>query len=279
MWFDLTQVRSPCLCITHHTRSIVLLMISNGNMFARMKFDVAQAFPLACSSHQPSMSVSQSALRDVWRGGQDDRMCAMDIAKAWALREASRELHAGKDKLPWVAARVVKNDGTHPSREALRQLFQTIDSDPDWFPGKHSGTKRGPPPVFTAAKRRRCASAMMRLKHEEGDEPSLEEMKQRCPKAVINPETGLPFTDKILRRVLTEDCCDLDPEHPWRFQARLQKRFASDTHTCAWRHAQKAWAQHSPFPRIILAERMHTCVSHGFGDASGIPRLNLTLLS
>ena len=155
-------------------------------------------------------------------------MCAMEIAKAWALREASRELHAGKDKLPWVAARVVKNDGTHPSREALRQLFQTIDSDPDWFPGKHSGTKRGPPPVFTAAKRRRCASAMMRLKHEEGDEPSLEEMKQRCPKAVINPETGLPFTDKILRRVLTEDCYDLDPEHPWRFQARLQKRFASE---------------------------------------------------
>ena len=33
-----------------------------------------------------------------------------------------------------------------------------------------------------------------------------------------------------------------------------------------------------PIPRRILAERMHTCVSHGFGDASGIPPFNLTLL-
>ena len=65
-------------------------------------------------------------------------MCALEIAKAWALREASRELQGGKDKLPWVAARVVKNDGTHPSREALRQLFVTIDNDPDLFPGKHT---------------------------------------------------------------------------------------------------------------------------------------------
>ena len=84
-------------------------------------------------------------------------MCAMEMVKVWALREASRELHDGKDKLPWVAARVVKNDGTRPS-------------------------------------------------------------------------------------------------------------------------AQKVWAQHSPIPRRILAERMHTCVSHGSGNASGIPRFNLTLL-
>ena len=68
---------------------------------------------------------------------------------------------------------------------------------------------------------------MMAVKHGEGDGPNIDEMKQWCPKTVTNPNTGLPFCDKVLRRVLTEDCYDVDPEHPWRFQPRLQKRFLS----------------------------------------------------
>ena len=102
-----------------------------------IRFEITPEVTLLAHSASMQCPASQSALREFWRGGQADRMCALEIAKAWALREASRELQGGKDKLPWVAARVVKNDGTHPSREALRQLFVTIDSDPDWFPGKH----------------------------------------------------------------------------------------------------------------------------------------------
>ena len=44
-------------------------------------------------------------------------MCALEIAKAWALREASRELQGGKDKLPWVAARVVKTMALTPQEK------------------------------------------------------------------------------------------------------------------------------------------------------------------
>ena len=62
---------------------------------------------------------------------------------------------------------------------------------------------------------------MMALKHSKGDEPSLSEMKAQCKGSIINPKTGMPFDDKVLRLVLTEDCYDLDPEHPWRFQPRL----------------------------------------------------------
>ena len=68
----------------------------------------------------------------------------------------------------------------------------------------------------------------MQLKHDEGEEPSLEDMRHRCPGSVTNPQTGLPFSDGVLRRVLNEDCYDVDPEHPWRFQARLRKRFLSE---------------------------------------------------
>ena len=69
---------------------------------------------------------------------------------------------------------------------------------------------------------------MMTVKHDEGEEPSLVEMKVRCPATVTNPNTGLPFCDRILRQVLTEDCYDVDPDHPWRFQPRLQKKFLSE---------------------------------------------------
>ena len=90
-------------------------------------------------------------MREIWLGGRPDRLCLLQVAKAWALREVSRELHDGQDHLPWVAGRVFKNDGTNPGRDALRQLFQKIDSGPDWLPGKQHGEKRGRPPLFTPA--------------------------------------------------------------------------------------------------------------------------------
>ena len=154
-------------------------------------------------------------------------MCAWEQAKALAFREAGRVLHGEAPSLPWIASHVAKNDGTHPTRQALHKFFAAVDADPDWFPGKHNGKKRGPPPLFTRAKRQRCAKVMMALKHSQGDEPSLSEMKVQCKRSTVNPQTGVPFDDKVLRRVLTEDCYDLDPEHPWRFQPRLQKRFLS----------------------------------------------------
>ena len=71
-----------------------------------------------------AMSISQAALREAWLGGREDRLCLMQVAKAWALREIFREIFDGRDHLPWVAERVVKNDGTHPGRDALRQHWQ-----------------------------------------------------------------------------------------------------------------------------------------------------------
>ena len=58
---------------------------------------------------------------------------------------------------------------------------------------------------------------------EEGEDPSYALALQRCPLASLNPQTDLPFTPKYLRKVFTEDCYDITPDNPWRFQRCLQK--------------------------------------------------------
>ena len=58
--------------------------------------------------------MAQEQLRDMWLHAQDGRLCAWEQAKALALREVSRELH-GRTQLEWIAARVEKAGGGHPS--------------------------------------------------------------------------------------------------------------------------------------------------------------------
>ena len=171
-----------------------------------------------------AMAVPQDTLEALWKGGQLDRMCAWEQCRALALKEAYMDLHGGELNVQWVCDRVCKNDGTHPQRQSLHEFFDSVDKDKHWFPGKHSGKRRGPQPVFTLTKKRRCAKVMMQVKTR-GGEPTLEEMKLRCRGSTTNPSTGAPFDDKLLRSVFSEFCYDLDPEYPWRFQARLQKRF------------------------------------------------------
>ena len=42
-----------------------------------------------------------------------------------------------------------------PSQQSLNEFLNKVDADPDWFPGKHSGTKRGLKPLLTKSKRAR----------------------------------------------------------------------------------------------------------------------------
>ena len=79
-------------------------------------------------------------------------------------------------------------------------------------------------PLCTAAKRRCIASAMMSAKAR-GEEPCPAVAVQRCPKACLNPESNAPFCDKTIRKIMTEDCYDVDLARPWRFQTKLQKTF------------------------------------------------------
>ena len=168
--------------------------------------------------------VSQKELAELWHSAKAGGLSPWQQALALSLREASKDVH-GEPKLKWIAERVKKADGSHPSTSALCQFFQRVDIDPDWFPGKISGMKRGRKVVLTPAKRRRLASSAMSMKAR-GDEPTVDEVVQRCPAASLNPNTNKPFCKKwIQQKIFLEDCYDFDPEHPWRFQPVLQKRF------------------------------------------------------
>ena len=92
----------------------------------------------------------QPRVQQAWLSGVEDRLCAREQAKAWALREVWKQdgkkpygLHA------FVASKVKKTKngkpcGAHPTSAAIQQLFDRIDNDPDWYPGKQSEEKARP---------------------------------------------------------------------------------------------------------------------------------------
>ena len=135
--------------------------------------------------------MEQQSLCQFWLSAPDGRLCPWEQAKALALREACKVVHNGKLKLPWVAERVVKVGGGHPSTPALFQFFQAVDADVDWFPGKNTGAKRGPKPLLTSAKRRRIAQFAMTRKKRRQQEPCVPAVVHACPSATLNPSTGL----------------------------------------------------------------------------------------
>ena len=65
----------------------------------------------------------------------------------------------------------------------------------------------------------------MAAKASRGDEPSVDAAIKACPAATLNPRTGNPFSRRHIRKVLLEDCYDIDPDHPWKYQSPLQKIF------------------------------------------------------
>ena len=94
------------------------------------------------------MSDNPDRLKEHWLGGQDNRLCAREQAKAWALRELWLEQKESTYGLnEYVASKLRKNKdglpkGPAPTGAALKEFFEKIDKDEDWFPGKHNGAKR-----------------------------------------------------------------------------------------------------------------------------------------
>ena len=67
-----------------------------------------------------SQTMDQQSLRDLWRTGKAGALCPWQQALAVAFRTASEEIHDGTVNHAWVASRVSKVGGGHPSREAMR---------------------------------------------------------------------------------------------------------------------------------------------------------------
>ena len=166
----------------------------------------------------------QDVLRSAWLDAKDGSLSGREQAKAWALREIWRD--AGKadhGMKTYIAGKLKKKGGGAPSSEAVRQFFEKVDADDDWFPGKANYDDVGAPSVMTGQQRAALARSAMTMK-KEGIEPTYGKVIAACPKAAWNPETKRPFSKHSVYVVLSEDCYDDDPCLPWVHKARFSKR-------------------------------------------------------
>ena len=153
------------------------------------------------------MAAGQKQLEELWHSASPGHLSPWQQALALGLRHASKELNGGHVAVVWIAAKLRKTDGTGkgysqdaPAPASVTEFFKKVDADPQWFPGKHSGAKRGRKAVMTPQKRARIASSAMSQKGE-GHEPSVDVTVARCPAATLNPETKKAFCDKTIRKV------------------------------------------------------------------------------
>ena len=125
----------------------------------------------------------QDLLRSAWLDAKDGSLSGREQAKAWALREIWRD--AGKadhGMKTYIAGKLKKKGGGAPSSEAVRQFFEKVDADDDWFPGKANYDDVGAPSVMTGQQRAALARSAMTMK-KEGIEPTYGKVIAACPKA------------------------------------------------------------------------------------------------
>ena len=121
-----------------------------------------------------------------------------------------------------VAAKLTKIGGGRPGHDSVKELWDKVDADPDWFPGKSKQKSHGPKPVLTSNKRR-CISRSMMAYKDAGGEPTYTSVVSHCPSAVLNPNTRKPVHKNLVYEVLRSDCFDDAPENKWTHRPRLQK--------------------------------------------------------
>ena len=114
--------------------------------------------------------------------------------------------------------------GKHPSPQAIGQLRSKIENDADWYPGKVEEDRKrpGPQSLFTTQKKQAVARCAMALK-KKGVEPSVDEVVRKCPAATLNPNTGAPFSAKLIYEVFKTLCHDGNPSDPWGYMNPYKK--------------------------------------------------------
>ena len=115
-------------------------------------------FPLAFASFVSSSMPTQDDLRSLWLEGREGSLCGREQAKAWALREMwQADERPSYGMYAWIASRVKtllngKPHGTSPGRASIKEFFDKVDNDADWFPGKRAEVKVGPKRILRSGK-------------------------------------------------------------------------------------------------------------------------------
>ena len=196
------------------------------------------------------MAVSkQKLLQEAWLSGREGTMSAQTQARAWALREAWRdEGNSDYGMCTHIASKLYtiappKTKKEHPSAAAIQQLFQKIDQDKAWFPGKSAQVQYGPAPAINGTNQSIIARSAMNLK-EKGKEPTYSTLVAHNPEASKNPTTNRPVDKKQLYKLLKKLCYDdaKDPEDKWVHDYRNAKSALTEDQM----KARLKWAKEIP---------------------------------
>ena len=173
----------------------------------------------------------QELLQKAWLSGRTGSMCALQQARAWALREVWRDDDKSEYGMyEYIAGKVEKVGGGHPGGDAIMKFFQRVDEDPRWFPGKSAQQRRGPASAITPTNQAVVARSAMAMK-ERGQEPTYASLVAACPQALTNPTTQEVVGKKRVYAILEERCYD-DPENPddtWEHNSRYSKVALTET--------------------------------------------------
>ena len=169
----------------------------------------------------------QSLLEEAWRGGKDGTLSALEQARAWALREAWTEFksHTDYGMLSFICSKVMKVNGGRPSVSAISQLFERVDADAEWFPGKITREVYGPAPIFNGTKRSTVARSAMAMKAR-GEEPTYASVLAANPLALKNPQTGELASKSTVYDILKTMCYD-DSDSPHDTWTHLTRHSAT----------------------------------------------------
>ena len=120
------------------------------------------------------------SLEKLWHGGRTGTLAPWSEAKAWALRVVWRETHKGNDHglNTYVAGKLRKIGGGKgpsgkPSPQAVGQVFEKMDDDRLWYPGKVYGDRSGRPSVLSETNKSVIAHSLMSLSEKVGSQRML----------------------------------------------------------------------------------------------------------
>ena len=194
--------------------------------------------------------LDQEALRAAWLEAPCGCLSAWSQARAWALRECWREeKDSDYGMLAFIAGKITKSGGGHPSPQALGQFFAKADADESWFPGKLEGEPRGRKRGLSKMQEASIARSAMAMKAN-NVEPTYTRLLAGCPKATVSASTGSAASPDAIYRVLKERCYD-NPENPdekWEHQARLSRTALPDdvlAKRLAWGEYMRDEAHHT----------------------------------
>ena len=181
-------------------------------------------------AHKLDHAEKQDLLSQVGLEGKAGSLPAREQAKAWALREVRRESGKSEHGMPtYIAGKLQKTDAAgklpttrqeSPSPDAVKKLFDTVDEDDEWHPGKSTYENTGAPALLSKANRAVIANCAMNMK-KMGEEPTYPNIIAACPRATLNPKSRQPFSKDTIYSVLPEDCYDEDPCLPWEHKYRF----------------------------------------------------------